>query len=372
MSKFEAYDRKRPYNNLPLLPPPYEKIIDIEVLQALNEANKSLAELKGFARTLPNQSMLVNTIALREAKASSEIENIFTTEDELYKALMVGSSELKGSVKEVLFYRQGLWRGFNKVLNTGKFDLDLVTGVYQEIKQVRDGIRPPQTETVILKRGSELGDRSVIYTPPRGIEIITKKLDNLFSFVNDDKVYDYDPLIKLAIFHYQFEAIHPFRDGNGRTGRILSILLMVQKGLLEVPILYLSAYIIRNKSNYYELLNGVTARKDWKNWILYILKAVEETSKYTINKIEEINKLFNVTIELTGRNLPHIRKNTIEKIFEQPYISPKKIIDTNIKSLNTAKKYLHQMEELGIMSSTKIGKEIIYINIDLYNLLSEI
>ena len=147
---------------------------------------------------------------------------------------------------------------------------------------------------------------------------------------------------------------------------------MVQKGLLEVPILYLSAYIIRNKSDYYELLNGVTARKDWKNWILYILKAVEETSKYTINKIEEINKLFNVTIELTGRNLPHIRKNTIEKIFEQPYISPKKIIDTNIKSLNTAKKYLHQMEELGIMSSTKIGKEIIYINIDLYNLLSEI
>jgi len=367
----KPYDRNFPYNNLPLLPPPDEKVITIEVLQALNKANKALAELKGLAGKLPNQSMLVNTIALREAKASTEIENIFTTDDELYKSLTIRESDLKGNAKEVLFYRQALWQGFHEIKKNKKFNKNLLIDVYREIKQVKDGIRPSQTETVIKKRGSGLLGGKVVYTPPRGIEVIKEKLENMLDYLNDDEKYKFDPLIKLAVFHYQFEAIHPFRDGNGRTGRILSILLMIQKQLLEIPILYLSAYIIQEKDDYYQFLNNVTTRRNWENWIIYMLKAIEETSIYTISKIAEIDRLFNNTLELIVNEFPHIRKETIEKIFEQPYVSPKKLIDQNVKSLNTAKKYLGQMEKLGIMIPKKIGKETVYLNIDLFNLLSE-
>jgi Fic family protein len=367
----QPYDRNIPYNNLPELPPPDEKVITIEILQALNKANKALAELKGIAKKLPNQAMLVNTIALREAKASTEIENIFTTDDELYKSLTYNESDLSGNAKEVLFYRQALWAGFQKIKSTGLFDQDLIVEIYRKIKQVQDGIRPAQTETVIKKRGSGLLGGSVIYTPPRGLGIIEKKLENLFTYLNQDQNYEYDPLIKLAVSHHQFEAIHPFRDGNGRAGRIISILLLIQKQLLDFPILYLSAYIIREKDRYYELLNKVTTQRTWREWILYILKAVEETSIYTINKIEEIDQLFTNTWTLVQEKLPSIRKELIEKIFEQPYISPKSLIDSNIKSLNTAKKYLGQLHDLGILIPEKIGKEMVYLNIDLFNLLSE-
>lgn len=367
----EKYNRNKPFNNLPLLPPNEEKVTTINILKALNKANKALAELKGIAKKLPNQSMLVNTISLREAKASNEIENIFTTDDELYKSLTVKETELKGSAKEVLFYRQALWTGFDKISKNDQFDLDIIIQIYQNIIQINDGIRPPQTETVILKRGSGLLGSSVVYTPPRGIEIIKQKLENLLEYINNDEKFPHDPLIKLAISHYQFEAIHPFRDGNGRTGRILAILILLQKNLLDVPILYLSAYIIRQKEDYYYLLNRVTATDNWEKWIIYVLKAIEETAIYTVLKIEEIDRLFDNTNKLIKKKLPHIRKETVERIFEQPYISPKKLIDENIKSLNTAKKYLKQLEEMNIMLPKKIGKEIVYLNIDLYNLLSE-
>ena len=371
MSDLVRYDRNLPYNQLPELPPIDQKVLTIKVLLALNKANKALAELKGLARKLPNQSMLVNTIALREAKTSTEIENIFTTDDELYKALHIESSEVKGNAKEVLFYRDALWTGFKEIKEKGEFNTKSVIKIYQEIKQANDSIRPTQTETVIKKMGSGLLNSSVIYTPPRGVHVINQKLDNLFAYINDDKKFDYDPLIKLAVSHYQFEAIHPFRDGNGRSGRILNILLLIQKGLLDLPILYLSAYIIKNKEDYYELLNAVTTRQKWEEWIIYILKAIEETSLYTINKIMEIDRLFENTLSLISEKIPKLRKETVEKIFEQPYISPKSIMGQDIKSLNTAKKYLLEMQKLGIMSSTKIGKETVYLNVDLFNILSE-
>jgi len=371
MSKQIPYDRNQPYNQLPLLPPPDDTIVTVEILMAVNKANKALAELKGLAKKLPNQSMLVNTIALREAKASTEIENIFTTDDELYKALSGNEDGLKGNAKEVLRYRQALWKGYDTINSTGKFSKDLMIKIYQEIKEIQDGIRPPQTETTIRKRGSGTLGGIVVYTPPRGERVIREKLDNLIDYLNDDKKFPYDALIKLAVSHYQFEAIHPFRDGNGRAGRILNILLMIQKKLLDVPILYLSAYVIENKGDYYAYLNNVTALRSWKGWILYILKAVEETSTYTIKKIYEIDNLFQKTNQLISIKLPHIRKETIEKIFEQPYISPKKLIGKDIKSINTSKKYLRQMEKLGIMVPKKVGKEIIYLNLDLFNLLSE-
>jgi len=371
MSKPIPYDRNKPYNHLPLLPPPDDKVISIGIMQAVNKANKALAELKGFAKKLPNQSMLVNTISLREAKASTEIENIFTTDDELYKALSGNDTGLKGNAKEVLRYRQALWEGIQGIQEKGAFETNLIIKIYQEIKEVKDSIRPPQTETTIKKRGSGLLGNTVVYTPPRGEKVIEEKLKNLFEYLNDDKKYAYDPLIKLAVSHYQFEAIHPFRDGNGQAGRILSILLMLQKQLLDIPILYLSAYIIENKDDYYSLLNKVTILRNWEEWIFYMLKAVEETSIYTINRINEIDRLFLKTHELVCDKLPHIRKETVEKIFEQPYVSPKALLGQGIKSINTAKKYLDQMKELGIMVPEKVGKEIIYLNIDLLNLLSE-
>lgn len=367
----EPYDRNKPYNSLPLLPPDDDKVETKEVYKALNNANKALAELKGIAKKLPNQSMLVNTIALREAKASTEIENIFTTDDELYKALTISEYGLKGNAREVLRYRQALWKGYNDIKKNQALTIETLIDIYQEIKQVNDGIRPPQTETVIRKRGSGLLSGEVVYTPPRGTQVIQQKLNNLIEYINDDSKYPYDPLLKIAISHYQFEAIHPFRDGNGRAGRILIILLMIQKQLLDLPILYLSAYIIREKDEYYELLKNVTSLSRWNPWIIYILRAIEETSKYTISKIEEIDRLFSKTTELVNEKNLSIRKEFIEKLFEQPYISPKKLLDKNVKSLNTAKKYLKQLEEMGILIPEKIGKEIVYLNIDLYNILSE-
>ncbi len=372
MSKqIESYDRNKPYNALPLLPPDEEVIETKEVLKALNNANKALAELKGIAKKLPNQSMLVNTIALREAKASTEIENIFTTDDELYKALTISEYGLKGNAKEVLRYRQALWKGYNDIIKNQVLTIDALIDIYQEIKQVNDGIRPPQTETVIVKRGTGMLTSEVVYTPPRGEQVIKQKLNNLIEYINDDSKYPYDPLLKIALSHYQFEAIHPFRDGNGRAGRILSILLMIQKKLLDVPILYLSAYIIKEKDEYYELLKNVTTQRKWNLWIIYMLRAIEETSKYTISKIEEIDRLFSRTTKLVNEKYPSIRKEFVEKLFEQPYISPKKLLDKNTKSLNTVKKYLKQLEDIGILIPEKIGKEVVYLNIDLYNILSE-
>jgi Fic family protein len=343
-------------------------------MKALNKANRALAELKGIAQKLPNQSVLINTLALREAKASTEIENIFTTDDELYKSLsdnIKDDSELKGGAKEVLHYREALWKGYNRLKKKNEFSAQLIVEVYQKVQQTTDGIRPPQTEIVIKKRGSGNLGGTVIYTPPKGAKILEQKLNNLIAYLNDDKKYDYDPLIKLAVAHYQFEAIHPFRDGNGRCGRIINILLLIQKKLLDIPMLYLSAYIINNKDDYYAYLNAVTARQDWRKWTLYMLKAIEETASLTIQKINEINRLFANTTKLIAKKLPHIPKESVEKIFEQPYISPKRLLDERIKSLNTAKKYLRQMETLGIMVPKKISKEIIYLNVDLFNLLSE-
>lgn len=367
----EPFDRTKPHNGLPLLPPDNQQVETKEVFVALNNANKALAELKGVAKKLPNQSMLVNTIALREAKASTEIENIFTTDDELYKAFTKSEYGLKGNAREVIRYRQALWKGYHEILKNKALTVEALIGVYQEIKQVNDGIRPPQTETVILKRGSGDLTAEVVYTPPRGKQLIQQKLNNLIEYINDDLKYPYDPLLKMAVSHYQFKAIHPFRDGNGRAGRILCILLMIQKQLLEVPILYLSAYIIRAKDEYYELLQNVTTLGQWIPWILYMLKAVEETARYTISKIEEIDRLLSQIYAIVYEKHPSIRKEFIEKLFEQPYTSPKRLLDHKVKSLNTAKKYLKQLEALGILVPEKIGKEVVYLNIDLYNILSE-
>ena len=372
VKKMEAYDRNIPYNQLPPLPPATELYRDEEVLNKLMTASRRLAELKGLASTLPNQSIFVNTIALREAKASSAIENIFTTDDELYRSLSYQEEDyLEGPAKEILHYREALWKGYQRISTEKALTIDTIIDVYREVKRTQDGIRPYQAEVVIKKRGWGSLVAETVYTPPRGKGVVEKKMAELLEFLNDDEKYPIDSLLKMIMAHYQFEAIHPFRDGNGRTGRILCILYLIQKHLLDLPILYLSAYILQNKDDYYWKLNGVTGTLLWKSWILYMLEAVSQTVEYTTDKIFRIKNLMDKTwATMLENNLP-VGRMDIPKLFEQPYIRPRNLLSEKIKSVNTAKKYLSQLESLGMLTKVKVGKEFIWFNTDLMTILSD-
>ena len=368
----EAYDRNTPYNSLPDLPPEAELYLDAKVSAKLVEASRRLAELKGLAATLPNQSIFVNTIALREAKASSAIENIFTTDDELYRSLSYKEDDhLDGPAKEILHYREALWKGFQDIRNSGEISTDTIVDIYREVKRAHDGIRPYQAEIVIKKRGWGSLVAETVYTPPRGKGVVENKMADLPDFLNDDNSFPVDPLLKMAMAHYQFEAIHPFRDGNGRTGRILCIIYLIQKNLLDLPILYLSAYILQHKDEYYLALSSVTGGKYWKKWILFMLEAVSQTSEYTIDKINRIRALMRKTEECIRENQLQITRLDVPTLFEQPYLRPKNLLSDRIKSLNTAKKYLSQLESLGLLTKEKIGKENIWFNTELMSILTD-
>lgn len=365
------YDRNVPYNDLPSLPPSPECYQDEELYALLTSASRKLAELKGIAAMLPNQSIFINTITLREAKASSAIENIFTTDDELYKALAYEEDEsVQGPAKEILHYREALWEGFKTIGEEGGITVNSLIKIYQRVKQTYDGIRPHQAEIVIKKRGwgSLIGE--TVYTPPRGKGVVEKMLDDMVEFLNDDRLYPIDPLLKMAMAHYQFEAIHPFRDGNGRTGRILCILYLIDKGLLDMPILYLSSYIIQNKDGYSYALSGVTGTRNWKEWLEFMLTAVIQTSDFTKYKIEQIRSLMIKTEQRIQAHSSSFSKIDIAKLFEQPYIRPKNLICERIKSVNTAKKYLSELESIGILAKNKIGKEYVWFNTELMDILS--
>ena len=368
----EAFDRNIPYNNLPPLPPATDLYYDEEVVGKLMLASRRLAELKGLASTLPNQSIFVNTIALREAKASSAIENIFTTDDELYRSLSYQDDDyVEGTAKEILLYREALWKGFNSIKTDGKLTIDAIVDVYREVKKAHDGIRPYQAEVVIKKRGWGSLVAETVYTPPRGKGVVEEKMSELLAFLNDDEKYPIDPLLKMAMAHYQFEAIHPFRDGNGRTGRILCILYLIQKQLLDLPILYLSAYILQNKEDYYQRLSDITGTRRWKSWIQYMLEAVSQTAEYTTDKILRIKTLIENARSIMAENQLPVGRMDIPRLFEQPYIRPKNLLSDKIKSINTAKKYLSQLESLGMLSKQKVGKEYIWFNTDLMTILSD-
>lgn len=348
----QPYDRNIPYNDLPALPPSAEYYQDEELYALLTTASRKLAELKGIAEMLPNQSIFVNTIALREAKASSAIENIFTTDDELYKALAYQEDEtIQGPAKEIFHYREALWEGFNAIREEGGITVDSLIKIYRKVKQSHDGIRPYQADIVIKKRG-------------------WGSLIGVVEFLNDDQRFPIDPLLKMAMAHYQFEAIHPFRDGNGRTGRILCILYLIDKGLLDMPILYLSSYIIQNKDDYSYALSGVTGMRDWKKWLTFMLTAVIQTSDFTKYKIEQIRSLMVKTEQQIRSHKPSLSKIDIAKLFEQPYIRPKNLVCERIKSVNTAKKYLSELESIGLLAKNKIGKEYVWFNTELMDTLS--
>ena len=315
MNEEIQYDRNTPYNHLPLLPPP-EDIIDMEILTQWGLASRALAELNKNILRLPNPAMLINTISIQEAKSSSEIENIFTTEDELYKAISDSLKEdnANPNTKEVLRYREALWEGHHTIMKKGKIDLPSIIKVYQQIKNTTQEIRPTQSQVVIKRGQSEHRSGEIIYTPPRGKEVLETKLQNLIDYLNDKERYKTDPLLKMAIAHYQFEAIHPFADGNGRTGRILNLLYLVNQGLITHPVLYLSKYIIKHKDEYYYNLGAVTEKQSWKSWIMYMLGAVEETAKYTNQIIDEIITQMTATLDYGKSELKWYNKEINEAV----------------------------------------------------------
>lgn len=366
-------DRSVPWNGLPELPLDSKLYEDVEIYASLGEAKAALGRLQGRSIAIPNQGLLINSISLQEAKASSAIENIFTADDELYQAYSEGQvKQLDGPAKEILFYREALWEGYNYLKGDQQFDEEYFIKMYRTVSQFNDGIRTPIAQIVIKEGGSGPNAGRVSYTPPRGKGIVEAKLNNLVDFINDDKLYPADPLIKMAIGHFQFEAIHPFRDGNGRTGRIFNIHYLTKKELLDYPILFLSRYIMDNKDEYYAGLSGVTQRGSWKPWILYMLKAIEVTARITYNKINDIiaakDAILNAIVEDTDIARPELLVNAI---FTQPYTRVKHLTDAGSYAENTARKYLDQLAEMSIVEKRAIGRGNYYLNMELYRILSE-
>jgi len=360
-----SFKPEKPYNDLPLLPPKAEIETKATLKKAIS-AGRALAELKGLGETIPNQAILVNSIILQEAKASSEIENIITTHDALFRAFSAKTSQIDPATKEVLRYREALWEGFSSLEDRPFLTTNLFIRIVQTIRANKAGIRnTPGTKVANAVTGE------VVFTPPEGEAIIRDKLKNLEDYIHaEDEV---DPLIKLALIHYQFEVIHPFTDGNGRTGRILNILYLTQKHLLDLPVLYLSKYIIEQKSDYYHLLRGVTEHQAWESWILYMLDAVEQTALYTRDKTLAIRALLIKTLEFTKENLPSraYSKDLIELLFHQPYTKARFLVDAGIAERKTATNYLKELEKIGVLQLQKVGKENLYLNKELFEALSQ-
>ncbi len=366
------FDRNKPFNNLPVLPPSTDLEQDTEVLKKLVSTSRALATVNGSINRLPNPYMLINTIALQEAKSSTEIENIFTTEDELYKAISNSKRETKvnAATKEVLKYREALWSAYHYLQEHGVIDTKLIKNIANQIKETNMGFRSPQARVVIRRGASEFRPGEVIYTPPRGEDVLNTLVDNMLMFLNDDKKYAMDPLLKMCIAHYQFEAIHPFQDGNGRAGRILNLIYLVSKGLISQPSLYLSKYIILNKDDYYFNLSGVTQRNDWKAWVIYMLNAVEYTSNHTDMMVNEIIEQMEATLAYGKEKIKWYNKDVNEAIFSQPYIKAGLIGQVIGKSSRTTiTKYMGELVKHKILSPRKEGKEIYYLNDDLIRIL---
>lgn len=356
-----TFERDKPYDDLPLLPPPPGAFESVAVYRALGIAKASLAELKGRLPVIPNPLMLINTLVLQEARDSSSIENIFTTSDKLYRAFSSSSAGVDPSTKEVLRYREALWNAHLSLEAGTKWNRDLIVSIFQKITGKEEGVREGQN---YIRNAF-----TTIYTPPSPGEILYSKLDNLIEYIEAKN--GVDPLIKLAIMHYQFEALHPFTDGNGRTGRILNVLYLTHNSLLEWPVLYLSNYILDNKAEYYRLLKNVTENSEWQNWIIFMLKAIEETSLLTLNLVNAIYELFCETKEIVQREDKSVYSyELIEALFSQPYVRIGVLVEKGIASRNTASKYLKRLVELNVLSASLEGRDALYLNTRLYELLS--
>lgn len=361
-----TFDPKVPNNNLPPLPPG----ADIEtkaILKQLVKSRQNLAELKGYSTLLPNRDLIVNSIVLQEAKDSSEIENIVTTSDELYRAIASPTSSIDPRVKEVLRYRAALWKGYKLVSKQSLLTSNMICEIQQELEGNRAGYRKlPGTVLANEQTGQ------VFYTPPDNNAIILSLMSNLEKYINEPDNEGPDPLVRMAVMHYQFEAIHPFYDGNGRTGRIVNVLYLVSRNLLNTPFLYLSRYIIRNKNDYYRLLRNVTANGQWEEWILFMLKAVEHTSRETLDLSRSIIECMDKTGEKIRKNAPRVYSHElISVLFSNVYVRIGHLVDARIASRNIAAGYLKKCESEGILKSIASGRDVLYINKSLFKLLKD-
>jgi Fic family protein len=351
-------------HSVPMLP----LQIDLEtkiVLKKLAQSHRALAELKGVAATIPNESILINTLALQEAKDSSAIENIITTQDELFRSDAASREFVTMAAKEVYFYANALQCGFEQVRQRGLLTTNLILEIQSMIEENSAGIRKLPGTTL---RNDATGE--VVYCPPDPTELVPL-MENLEQFINRDELCDWDPLVKMAVIHHQFESIHPFYDGNGRTGRIINILYLVRQGLLKIPVLYLSRYINQNKADYYRLLQAVREdEKAWENWVLFILDGIEKTSRQTIKLIEEIKRLMMAMKQQMRQKLPKIySQDLLNNLFRHPYTKIDFVAEELQVHRNTAVKYLDELVSHQILSKYRIGKENYYINDELFHLL---
>jgi len=353
---------ERAYNDLPLLPPLSESIESNKILKQLVSSSVVLAELKGMVNILPNPTILLNAAILKEAKTSSEIENIITTQDRLYTALSAKGVQIDSATKEVLRYREALIYGMSFIKENEFLSINAIVEIQSRLEDNNAGLRKfPGTALINSKTGR------VIYTPPDNLSDINRLLRNFEKFINERDHVPY--LIKMAIQHYQFESIHPFYDGNGRTGRIINILFLMMSGLIDKPVLYLSGYIIENKSEYYTLLQEVRTKNNWEGWIIYMLKGVEYSARIALDQVITINKLLESTKEKVKRKSPKIYSSElIELLFEQPYCKSDFLEKRLFISRITAAKYLKELERMNVLQSHKVWKETIYVNKTLFEL----
>ena len=358
-----TFDPNRPFNDLPLLPPKTE-LETKRVLKAAIGARTALEALKGAGQLIPNQRVLIDAIALQEAKSSSEIENIVTTNDELYRAFANEGRTNDPQTKEVLGYHEALWSGYQGIRSGER---QLTMRLFEVLVAIIRGIDIGVRRVPGTKLATPAG--KVIYTPPEGESRLRDLLANLekFIYVEDDL----DPLVKLAVMHYQFEAIHPFTDGNGRTGRILNVLFLIERKLLDVPVLYLSRFILQEKRAYYDGLRAVTEQGAWEPWLLYMLRGIETTAQSTRERIEAIRTLLDEWIDRARHEIPKIyTKDLMEAVFRLPYSKVQFLEDLGMGTRITATKYLRALVDLGLLKPIKRGRDTYYFNEPFYRALT--
>lgn len=345
--------------------PPKTNIETNIILKQLSRSHRALAELKGFADVIPNKNILINAVTINEAKDSSEIENIITTHDELFKAMSY-SNYNSPAAKEVINYRTALWHGYELVKKNEMLTINMIIEVQELIENNKAGIR--KLPGTVLKNQAT---GEVVYTPPSGEEEILLLMSNLEKYMNED-FDNVDPLIKLAVIHFQFESIHPFYDGNGRTGRIINVLYLVLKELLDSPILYLSKYIIRNKTAYYRFLQDVRTNGKWEDWILFILEGIEQTAIETLQLVKRINQGVEDIAAKIKETLPKIYTRELVNLLFHEFYTNIQYIEQGLEiSRKTASSYLILLEKEGFLSSQMIGNKKIYLNKYLFDIVQE-
>jgi len=336
-----------------------------EVLKKTALARSALAEMKGVATSIPNESILISTLSLQEARDSSAIENIITTQDDLYQSDVFAKNFKSIAAKEVHSYVQALLTGFNIVKENGFISSKHIQQIQEMISGNDAGFRKLPGTALMNEQTGE-----IVYTPPQNPIEILEFIDNLESFMNDNTLSSLDPLVKMAIVHHQFESIHPFYDGNGRAGRIINILYLVKEGLLSIPILYLSRFINQNKGKYYKLLQKVRVENSWVEWVVFILDGIEQTSLFTIKQIQDIKILMQKHKNKLRDSLPKIySQDLLNNIFRHPYTKIDFVMRDLSVSRITATRYLDELTRIDILVKQKIGRDSYYINTDLYNLL---